>query len=138
MVSEFKSKLSAETIKKLIEEARKAREFAYAPYSGVQVGAALLAKDGSIFTGCNVESPSLLQGVCAERVALLKALSEGRREFTHLALVADKRAGVSPCGLCRQMLFEFAPDLIVIVEDENGEPGYKALAAYLPEPFVAP
>jgi len=130
--------LPADEARNLLTAARAAMNHAHAGCSRYPVGAALRCADGTIFTGCNVESPSLLQGVCAERVALLKALSEGRREFTHLALVADKRAGVSPCGLCRQMLFEFAPDLIVIVEDENGEPGYKALAAYLPEPFVAP
>jgi len=130
--------LPADEARNLLTAARAAMNHAHAVWSRFPVGAALRCADGTIFTGCNVESPSLLQGVCAERVALLKALSEGRREFTHLAVVAERRAGVSPCGLCRQMLFEFAPDLIVIVEDENGEPGYKALAAYLPEPFVAP
>ncbi len=122
----------------LLAAARAAMSHSHAVWSKFPVGAALRCADGTIFTGCNVESPSLLQGACAERVALLKALSEGQRAFTHIAIVAEKRTAVSPCGLCRQMLFEFAPDLIVIVENENGEPLQKALSAFLPEPFVAP
>lgn len=122
----------------LLKAARAAMSHSLATWSQFPVGAALRCADGTVFTGCNVESPSLLQGVCAERVALLKALSEGKRSFTHIAIVAEEQATVSPCGLCRQMLYEFAPDLIVILEREGGEPVQRALAELLPEPFTAP
>ncbi|HPQ68045.1 MAG TPA: cytidine deaminase [bacterium] len=130
--------LPIDDARSLLEAAREAMSHSHAVWSQFPVGAALRCADGTIFTGCNVESPSLLQGACAERVALLKALSEGQREFTHIAIVAEKRPAISPCGLCRQMLYEFAPDLIVIVENQDGEPIQEVLAAFLPEPFVAP
>jgi len=115
MANEFKSKLRPEMVNKLIAEARQAREFAYAPYSRFQVGAALLAKDGSIFTGCNVEVSNFSATVCAERTAVVKAVSQGVKEFTAIAVIADRPTPCSPCGQCRQTLNQFAPEMEVIM-----------------------
>ena len=102
----------------LVEKAIAASQNAYAPYSDYPVGAALQTPDGTIFTGCNVENASYPMTICAERTALVKAVSEGHRQFEALAVVT--RNGGSPCGMCRQMLYEFAPDLRVIIADMNG------------------
>lgn len=102
----------------LITEAIHAAELAYAPYSEYPVGAALQTSDGAIFTGCNVENASYPATICAERTALVKAVSEGHRTFTALAVVTEN--GGSPCGICRQMLYEFAPDLSVTIADLKG------------------
>ncbi|GAB4307747.1 MAG: cytidine deaminase [Candidatus Bipolaricaulota bacterium] len=104
---------------RLVAAAVEARRNAYAPYSGFPVGAALLARDGRLFTGCNVENASYGLTVCAERVALFKAVSEGVREFEAIA-VACGDAPCSPCGACRQALNEFAPNLKVILADGEG------------------
>ena len=122
--------------RRLLAAAHDAMRFSAPHVSKFPVGAALHTMRGETITGCNIESPSLLQVFCAERVALLKALSEGHGDFTHIAVVAEKRALIAPCGLCRQMLMEFAPELIVITEDKNGEPHQKPLTEYLPEAFV--
>ena len=98
-------------------EALTAREKAVAPYSGFAVGAALLAMDGVIHRGANVESVSYGLTCCAERVALFKALTEGQRAFRAIAIVARHDGGVMPCGACRQLLFEYAPDARVLVAD---------------------
>jgi cytidine deaminase len=119
----------------LIARATAARDLAYAPYSGFAVGAALLARDGRVFTGCNVENASYGLAVCAERVALFKAVSEGAREFARLAVVAGAEAFVSPCGACRQVLWEFAPDLVVISADLKGRVRRWTLRELLPDPF---
>ncbi|HEU68206.1 MAG TPA: cytidine deaminase [Candidatus Acetothermia bacterium] len=103
----------------LVAAAVEARERAYAPYSGFRVGAALLSKGGRVFTGCNVENASYGLTVCAERVALFRAVSEGVREFEAIA-VACGDSPCSPCGACRQALYEFAPDLTVILADGEG------------------
>ncbi|MCA9885490.1 MAG: cytidine deaminase [Anaerolineae bacterium] len=105
-------------IQGLIASAIDASKNAYVPYSEYHVGAALLAPDGTVFTGCNVENASYPATICGERTALVKAVSEGQRAFTAIA-VATKNGG-SPCGVCRQMLFEFAPDLRVICCDFDG------------------
>ena len=102
----------------LVEKAIAASQNAYAPYSDYPVGAALQTPDGTIFTGCNVENASYPVSVCAERTALVKAVSDGHRQFEAIAVVT--RNGGSPCGMCRQMLYEFAPDLRVIIADMNG------------------
>ncbi len=119
----------------LIAQARAARAFAYAPYSNFAVGAAVLTADGRVFTGCNIENTSYGLTMCAERVALFKAISEGVREFRRLALVADTEVLISPCGACRQVLWEFAPDLIIISANYAGEVRVQLLRALLPEPF---
>ncbi|MDZ4670209.1 MAG: cytidine deaminase [Phototrophicales bacterium] len=106
------------TIQSLIEQAIASSQHAYAPYSGYYVGAALLATNGVVFTGCNVENATYPASICAERTALVKAVSEGVREFSTIAVVT--RAGGSPCGICRQMLYEFSPNLRVIIADMTG------------------
>lgn len=103
-------------IQTLITAAQAVREHAYVPYSQYQVGAALLSLNGeAVFTGCNVENASYPAGICAERAALVKAISEGVRQFSILVVMTDN--GGSPCGVCRQMLYEFAPDLRVVMVD---------------------
>ena len=109
-----------QTYRALMETAASAREFAYSPYSGYCVGAALLAEDGRIFTGCNVENAGFSATNCAERTAVFKAVSEGARRFTAIAVVGGRRGEVSsfcaPCGVCRQVLIEFcSPNLAVIL-----------------------
>lgn len=107
---------------------------AYAPFSKFQVGAALLTKTGEVFTGVNVENSSFGGTICAERTACVKAISEGFREFTALAVATSEGSGF-PCGICRQFLYEFAPDLTVIVgEDEDHLKTYQ-LNQLLPEGF---
>lgn len=122
---------------KLLAAARAARQHAFAPYSHFLVGAALLAEDGRIFTGCNVENATYGLTVCAERVALFKAISEGARKFSHIAVVADTAAPTPPCGACRQLLWEFAGDLEVILGNLVAETGRHSMKELLPLPFDA-
>lgn len=109
------------TDKGLVNIAKEAMENAYAPYSHFKVGAALLAKDGRVFQGCNIENASYGATNCAERTAIFKAVSEGYREFEKIAIVASSGEYASPCGICRQVLFEFLPEGKVILDsDEKG------------------
>lgn len=101
-----------------IQQAQQARQHAYVPYSNYAVGAALVTPAGLVFTGCNVENASYPAGICAERTALVKAVSEGARQFETLVVATDN--GGSPCGVCRQMLYEFAPGLRVVTVDDAG------------------
>ena len=118
----------------LIAAAQSAREWAYAPYSHYQVGAALLADSGRIYTGVNVENAAYPSSICAERVAVFKAVSEGERRFEAIAIVT--RNGGMPCGACRQVLSEFGLDLQIIVANEAGRPVLEArLGEMLPEAF---
>ena len=103
--------------RELVEAAARARRNAYAPYSGYAVGAALLAADGRLFTGVNVENAAYPTGICAERTAVFKAVSEGARSFTAIAVVTQN--GGTPCGACRQVLAEFGVELQVIIADES-------------------
>jgi cytidine deaminase len=119
----------------LIERAHAARENAYAPYSKFKVGAALLASDGEIYSGCNVESASLGLTVCAERVALWKAISEGQREFTRVAVASPSEPPASPCGACRQLLWEFCGDIEVVLANPRGQQEVRRLAELFPHPF---
>ena len=119
----------------LVAQAREARARAYAPYSHYHVGAALLTADGRVFTGCNVENAVYPLGLCAERVAIFKAVSEGSREFRAIAVVT--RNGGSPCGSCRQVMHEFAPEMIVFIADEAGEIRRTTVAELLPDSFGA-
>jgi cytidine deaminase len=108
--------------KQLLEEAVKAREFAYVPYSKFQVGAALIAKDGKVFLGCNIENASYGMTNCAERTALFKAYSEGVTQFDKLVVVADTDRPVPPCGACRQVISELcAPEMEVILTNLKGD-----------------
>ena len=118
----------------LLGEAREAMTSAYAPYSGLTVGAALLAEDGTVWTGCNVENASFGLTVCAERVAVFGAVAAGRRDFTSLALVSTADEAIPPCGACLQVLSEFAPGLRVISQG-RGQPVEWTLDDLLPERF---
>ncbi len=110
--------MNTEEARKLIEVARRAMENAYAPYSGLKVGAAVLTKDGKIFTGVNIENASFGLTVCAERVAIFKAVSEGYRDFVAIAITSS-RGKILPCGACRQVMAEFSDDLKIVLGDEN-------------------
>lgn len=108
--------------KELIAMAKEVMKRAYAPYSHFQVGAALLAKDGRVFTGCNVENASFGATICAERTAVTKAVSEGTREFEKIAIVASSGEYAAPCGICRQVLYEFMPEgNVVLWSKDEGE-----------------
>jgi cytidine deaminase len=110
--------LSDEIREKLIQTACQARKWAYAPYSNYPVGAALLTASGKIYDGVNVENAAYPTGICAERVAVFKAVSEGERQFTAIAVVTP--SGGSPCGSCRQVLSEFGLEIIVLIADSTG------------------
>ena len=118
----------------LLAAAAAARERAYAPYSRFKVGAALRTVSGRIYTGCNVENVSFGGTICAERTAIVKAVSEGEREFSAIAVVTQ--TGVSPCGICRQVLLEFAPAMTVIIADTQGHVRVTSVQELLPDPCV--
>jgi len=121
-------------MERLAAEARDAMGRAVAPSSGLRVGASLLATSGRSFSGCNIENPSLTQVMCAERVALFKALSEGESSFRAMAIVSSAGDYCFPCGSCRQLLWEFAPDLVLFLGAGEGFRKY-ALRELLPYPF---
>ena len=121
--------------KTLVQHATQARERAYAPYSHYRVGAALLTADGILFTGSNVENAVYPLGLCAERVAIFKAVSEGYRDFVALAVVTEN--GGSPCGSCRQVMHEFAPDMPVYIADTAGNIRQTSVPELLPDSFGA-
>lgn len=118
----------------LIASATAARERAYAPYSNFKVGAALLGKSGRVYTGCNVENAAYGPSMCAERTAVFKAVSEGEREFEAIAVVTGN--GVSPCGTCRQVMMEFAPDMTVVISDTRGNARATTVRDLLPDGFT--
>lgn len=120
----------------LVRRASEARRHAYAPYSKYRVGAALLAESGEVYTGVNVENAVYPTGTCAERTAIFKAVSEGERSFTAIAVVTEN--GGTPCGSCRQMLAEFGLDTLVLIADAGGRVvGETNLRALLPQAFGA-
>src|SRR4051812_38847723 len=121
----------------LIAAARRAREHADAAFSHFKVGAALETGDGTVFTGCNVENATYGLTICAERVAMFKALSEGHRVFTRIAIVADTHAPTPPCGACRQILWEFGGNLEIQLANLTEEKGRHHLKNLLPLPFDA-
>jgi cytidine deaminase len=122
-------------VDQLVDAARRARDHAVAPYSHFKVGAALLTKAGKIYGGCNVENASYGLTVCAERVALLKALSEGERDFTMIAVVADTASPTPPCGPCRQLLWEYCGDIPVVLANLTSVAGTHRMRDLLPLPF---
>ena len=121
----------------LLRMAHDAMKNAYVPYSNFPVGAALLCEDGSVYTGCNVEGASYGNAICAERTALCKAVSEGKRRFDTLAVTANTEDFCTPCGICRQMLYEFSPDLRVLCGSRDGSHTVRSLKQLLPCAFSA-
>jgi cytidine deaminase len=122
--------------KQLVQEAHAAREMAYVPYSNFKVGAALLAKDGTVYRGCNIENAGYSMTNCAERTAFFKAISEGVRDFAQLVVVADTEGPVSPCGACRQVISEFCdPQMEVILTNLKGDTQKTTVAELLPGAF---
>jgi len=124
-----------EEYKKLISEAEKARKRAYTPYSKFKVGAAVLSADGKIFTGCNIENASFSLAVCAERVAIFKAISEGSTKFKAIAVIGDTDKPCSPCVACRQVISEFGEDIPLIMANLKGDVKIKKIKELLPEAF---
>lgn len=123
---------------KLLEEAKVAREKAYAPYSKFSVGAALLTKSGKVFHGCNIENASFGLTNCAERTALFKAVSEGETEFRALLVVADTKNPVAPCGACRQVIAEFCPpEMPVYLANIYGDIKQTTVEQLLPSSFTS-
>ena len=120
---------------KLVDAARQARENAVSDFSGFKVGAALETDTGEIITGCNIENATYGLTVCAERVAIFKALSEGKRSFTRIAVVADTKDPTPPCGACRQIIWEFCGDAEVIIANLTEVKATIRMAALLPLPF---
>ncbi|UCB53485.1 MAG: cytidine deaminase [Candidatus Zixiibacteriota bacterium] len=123
------------TEKQLIEKAKRARLKAYAPYSRFKVGAALLTKSGKVYTGANVENATFGLTVCAERVAVFKAVNRGDKEFVKIAVVTDKSPPITPCGACRQVLSEFVKDLKIVCANLKGKVERFTLKELLPEAF---
>ena len=124
-------------IDELFAAARAVRENARADFSHFRVGAALETSDGTIITGCNIENATYGLTICAERVALFKALSDGHRKFRRIVVVAPPEAPTPPCGACRQLLWEFAGDLEVVLANLTGETGRHRMSELLPQPFDA-
>ncbi|WP_088008004.1 cytidine deaminase [Indiicoccus explosivorum] len=121
----------------LIQESKQARQQAYVPYSKFPVGAALLSEDGTVYRGCNIENASYPMTNCAERTAIFKAISEGVRDFTALAVVADTEGPVSPCGACRQVMAEFFPaDMPVYLTNLTGDVQETTVRGLLPGAFT--
>jgi len=123
------------TNEQLLQIARRAAEQAYAPYSSFCVGAALLTKDGKVYTGCNIENASYGATNCAERTAIFKAVSEGERNFTKIAVVTKDGSTAYPCGICLQVMHEFMPNGVVILE-KNAECVIYELKELLPNAFT--
>ena len=121
-------------LKSLIEAAKAARAHAHVPYSRFAVGAALLTQDGTIFKGCNVENVSLRLTLCAEEVAVGAAVANGHTDFVAVAVVADSKQPILPCGGCRQLLAEFNPDLDVVGATLDGTTATYSLSELLPRP----
>ena len=119
----------------LITAAKQARENAHAPYSNFRVGAAVLASSGRIFGGCNIENATYGLTVCAERVAIFKALSEGERNFDAIAVVTDGERLTPPCGACRQIIWEFCGDVPVILANLGGQSEATPMRELFPKPF---
>jgi cytidine deaminase len=129
--------LSEESLQELLETAKSARLRSVAPFSNFLVGAAVKTEDGKVYTGCNIESASYGLTVCGERVAIWKALSEGDKHFTELAIVADTETLTPPCGTCRQIIWEFCRDATIILGNLSGESQVVSIRELLPRAFDA-
>ena len=129
--------MSDQTLQPLIEAAKRARLQSVAPFSKFLVGAAVRTENGKVYTGCNVESASYGLTVCAERVAIWKALSEGERQFTELAVVADTESLTPPCGTCRQIIWEFCKHARIVLANLHGKTEAVSIVDLLPRAFDA-
>ena len=129
--------MSEESLQELLEAAKAARLRSIAPFSNFLVGAAIKTNEGKVYIGCNVESASYGLTVCAERVAIWKALSEGERQFTELAIVADTDTLTPPCGTCRQIIWEFAKNATIMLGNLRGESQIVSIKELLPRAFDA-
>ena len=129
--------MSDESLQQLIETAKLARLQSIAPFSSFLVGAAVKTEEGKVYTGCNIESASYGLTVCGERVAIWKALSEGERNFTELAIVADTESLTPPCGTCRQIIWEFAKNATIVLGNLRGESQIVSIRELLPRAFDA-
>ncbi len=129
--------VSKESLDGIIGAATEARDCALAQFSNFCVGAALEAGDGRVFTGCNIESAAYELTMCAERVTIWKALSEGARKFSRVAVVADTERLTPPCGACRQIIWEFCGDIPVVLANLRGDNETLQMAWLLPRPFDA-
>lgn len=119
----------------LLDKAKEAKNFAYTPYSKFNVGAALLSDDGKVFTGCNIENATYGATNCAERTAIFKAVSEGVKQFKKIAIVSSSNDLTFPCGICRQVLAEFMPEGIVVLENGESEIFEYKVSELLPNSF---
>ncbi len=119
----------------LLNAARRVRQNSYSPYSGIAVGAALLAESHNIYVGCNVENSSFPNGVCAEVAAVAAAVAAGERAFREIVIVGGRDKPMAPCGRCRQVLWEFSPDMHVTMVAESGARSEASLRELLPEAF---
>jgi len=129
--------MRSKSYKELANAAIKAKERAHAPYSDFRVGAALLSKDGRIFTGCNIESSSYSLTICAERTAIFKAYSEGVREFEAIAVVSDDREFTPPCGACRQVLIDLAGNIDFVMVNAKNKLKVLKLNSLIPFAFTS-
>jgi len=127
--------VSEKGMEDIIAIANVARDRSLAPFSNFHVGAAIETEDGKVYTGCNIESASYGLTVCAERVAIWKALSEGERHFKRLAIVADTETLTPPCGTCRQIIWEFARDATIVLANLSGEQEIIQMRDLLPRAF---
>ena len=122
-------------INELINNAIKAREHSYSPYSKFKVGAALKAKNGKVFTGCNIENSSYGLSICAEREAVFKAISSGEKDLDTIVVVTDSNKLITPCGACRQVIWEFSKDLTIVVANLKGKKKKFKIKELLAHPF---
>ena len=122
-------------INELINKAKNAREHSYSPYSGFKVGAALKTKNGMVFTGCNIENSSYGLSICAEREAIFKAISAGERDLDIIAVVTDSEKLTTPCGACRQVMWEFSKDMTIVVANLKGDKKEFKIKELLAHPF---
>lgn len=122
--------------KALVEKAREGMKNSYSPYSNFKVGAAIVTSTGEVFTGCNIENASFGGTNCAERTALFKAISEGYKRFSKIAIISDSKDYTAPCGICRQVLSEFSLNMEVILANTNGDYIKKTLKELLPLAFT--
>lgn len=129
------SSLPSQEVRRLVAAARTARERAYAPYSGIRVGAAVLTEDGHLYGGANIENASYGLSNCAERTAIFKAVSEGHPDIRAIAIVTVDRDLSYPCGACRQVMLQFGPHMEVVLSSLRSHPRRMRLSALLPHPF---